>query len=194
MGALREVWAEEWCDLASVLRRTSDCCIQKRPRRAEWLVRMLWGSCRWEMVVIWAGEGSVEVVRKDFHSGWIKEMAGEVVLGPFIRPAAEFPLAYGPAGWFIQTASALASLWVWPRAASAEDQKAGWAWGQRIVLPASSLPPLPLWVDCDCLPAATALPYSCALWIPGNFALPSLLPSHLGVMPAPIVASSRVHQ
>lgn len=115
MGALREVWAEEWCDLASVLRRTSDCCIQKRPRRAEWLVRMLWGSCRWEMVVIWAGEGSVEVVRKDFHSGWIKEMAGEVVLGPFIRPAAEFPLAYGPAGWFIQTASALASLWVWPR-------------------------------------------------------------------------------
>lgn len=38
--------------------------------------------------VIWAGEGSVEVVRKDFHSGWIKEMAGEVVLGPFIRPSS----------------------------------------------------------------------------------------------------------
>lgn len=37
-------------------------------------------------------------------------------------------------------------------------------------------------------------PYSCPPWIPGNFSLPSLPPSHLGVMPAPAVASSRVHQ
>lgn len=48
---------------------------------------MLLESCRQGIVVIRAGEGSVEVVRKDFHSGWIKEMAGEVVLGPFIGPS-----------------------------------------------------------------------------------------------------------
>ena len=73
----------------------------------------------------------MEVVRKDFHSGWIKAMAGEVVLGPFVCPSSGISPPHFSTLLMAQEAESyrLHHLWL-PFGfglceALAEDQKAG---------------------------------------------------------------------
>ena len=125
---------------------------------------------------------------------YFQELRGCIVLGPTTCPSVEFLLHVPPFFALLRAQEAdpyrLRHFWLpfgfgsWET--PAENQKAGWAWGQITVLPASSLPPgvavsVPLRPHIDGYP----------VWSPVNLS-PSTLLHTRRVMPVPAVASSRV--
>ena len=178
-----------------VLRRDFGCPMQNRPKKAEWPVRMLsekadgrrWSSGLGKYLWKWWEKASFLSKSETWQARWCWDLS-------FTLPVGFLHLAYGPGVWFTQTASLLASLGFGPVRGFCRRSEGRMSMRSEYcppsIFPSSSA--TTGWLDC--LPEATALPCCCPLRIPGNFALPSLLPSHLGVMQAPTVASSRVHQ